>query len=68
MNSNKNNLKKAPALNKCSENDLIIYDSTDEGIVIRKAHPIEDYFNTLPPLEGNFKEEISSYISERVRK
>jgi hypothetical protein len=37
----------------------IIYDSVNDHIIIRKARPIEHYFNTLPPLDVDFKDKIS---------
>ena len=38
---------------------IIIFDSVDNGIILRKTRPIEHYFNTLPPLDVDFKDKIS---------
>ena len=42
-----------------SGEDIFIFDSHDQGMIIRKARPIEHYFNTLPPLDVDFKDKIS---------
>ena len=43
---------------RISKKTVLIYDSFDDGIIIRKTRPIEHYFNTLPPLDVDFKDKI----------
>jgi AbrB family looped-hinge helix DNA binding protein len=38
--------------------DVVIFDFVGDQLMIRKARNIENYFNTLPPLNFSFKERL----------
>jgi AbrB family looped-hinge helix DNA binding protein len=43
--------------------DTVIFDFVGDMLVIRKARNIENYFNTLPPLDGFYKEKLGEAIA-----
>lgn len=47
--------------------DTVIFDFVDDMLVIRKAENIENYFNTLPPLDVSYKEKLGEAIASDFR-
>lgn len=47
--------------------DTIIFVYVGDYLVIRKAKNIENYFNTLPPLEFPFKERLEEEIAADIQ-
>ncbi len=48
--------------------DTVIFDFVGDMLVIRKARNIENYFNTLPPLDVSYKEKLGEAIASDVWK
>ena len=44
--------------------DTVIFEFVGEQLVIRKARNIENFFNTLPPLNIAFKETLEGKIAD----
>lgn len=43
--------------------DTVIFEFVGDQLVIRKARNIENFFNTLPPLDLPFKEKLEEKIA-----
>lgn len=50
------------------DGDTIIFDFSDDKLVIRKACNIENFFNTLPSLDHSFKEKLEEVIAADIQK
>ena len=48
--------------------DTVIFELKDNLLIVRKAKSIENYFNTLKPLEGDLKEKVAQEIARDARK
>lgn len=48
--------------------DIVIFDLVNDHMVIRKARNIENYFNTLPPLNFSFKEKLEEEIVSEIQR
>ena len=48
--------------------DTVIFDFVGDKLVIRKDRNIENYFNTLPPLDVSYKEKLGEAIASDVWK
>ena len=51
-----------------STGDMVIFELKDNGLIIRKSRSIENYFDSLPPLEGDLKEKVAQQIARESRK
>jgi len=47
--------------------DTILFDDIDGTIVIRRVKNIENFFNTLPPLDFDLKEKLAETIAADSR-
>jgi AbrB family looped-hinge helix DNA binding protein len=43
--------------------DTVIFEFVDDQLVVRKARDIENFFNTLPPLELSLKKKLEEKIA-----
>lgn len=46
--------------------DSVIFEFVGDLLVIRKARNIENYFNTLPPLDIAYKEKLEETIASDI--
>jgi AbrB family looped-hinge helix DNA binding protein len=60
--------KKVRRYLEVDQGDTVIFELKDNVLVVRKSRSIEHYFNTLKPLEGDFKEKVAREIARETKK